>query len=550
MDGWRYVGTFFWALLIITGGLPHVWAAAGKADIEHYSIALSLDPANRTVRGAATITVNATDLEELTLELMEALQPISAEVGTRPVGFTRNGTELTLSFDRAESGVFDIHIEYGGTLDAEMNGHSWAYIDGESAYAVHESRWYPAVTGDRTTATISIQPPKGWMGISNGELAGVDEKNNVYRWVVDTPEVGFSFAAGRYRVVQTYNRHIPVECYLLAPKERCPETLNHILSFMTQYLGEYPYGKLSLAEVKGNLNGGHGDHSLIIMSGDIIRSPQFREFLAHEVSHNWFGGTVSPEDRKGRRDHWLTEGLATYAGVLYLESIDRGLAERSLAAKRKEYLSFREDNEDVAIAAAKGGYDRAFHAVVYSKGAWVLHMLRYVMGDDAFSRTLQNYLERYDGGSASIEDFQQVAEETSGMDLDWFFGEWLGSTALPDFLIRSARVRKTGDSYNVTVRLRQEGDVVRTPLDITVHTADGAAFTERVWMDSREAEFELQTASEPIVLEIDREGWLLEAKRSNNRYVVRYPLSLYGLRLFFTSLADRLSAFSFLTSRT
>jgi aminopeptidase N len=515
-------------LLVFMMILPQTVAAS--ADALHYSINMKVMPEEKRVRGITKITLSALQLESLVLELDENLEINSIALEGKSLDYSMDRNKIIIDFQEPLTGTNMIRLEYEGALDEEVNGHSWAYMDTESVYAVYEASWYPHVVDDRASALISLQVPPGWSSVSNGELVDYDEEDNVYVWEVETQEIGFSFSAGRYREMQDYQKHRPVSCFLIAPKEGCASELKDGLTFFSFKLLPYPYPKLALAEVRGKLNGGHGDNSLIIMSSDIIGGPNFQEFLAHEAAHSWFGGMVTSRDSK-----WLTEGFATYAGIMYLESKDRDLAREALEEKRREYLRITESQDEKAILESVDEYDELFHATIYSKGAYVLHMLRYVVGDDVFSKTIQTYLEKYNGRSAGVEDFKELAEETSGMELGWFFNEWLSSTTFPDFWIESPQVLRSNDAYLVSAVLRQGEDMIKMPVDIFLTTPTGE-LKKRVWMNSTGTEFEFVTDTDPIFLEIDKDEWLLERDRLNNRHTLRYPPNSFGLRLFLSNI--------------
>jgi aminopeptidase N len=522
-------------LLILILTPPQALATPG-ADVKHYSIKLEIMPQDQAVFGTTVISLNSTELDRLTLNLDENLTVQSARLGKKKLDFQREGKKINIAFKRPLYGTNDIIVIYAGTLDEEVDGHSWAHIDEDGAYAVYESNWYPNIPGDRATADIRLQVPSGWKGVSNGAFTEHVSEENIYHWEVGSLEIGSSFSSERYLEFTVYEKHVPVSCYLTSVKADCATTQREAMTFFSSRLLPYSYPKLALAEVKGSLNGGHGDHSLILMSSEILSSSTFEEFLAHEVAHSWFGGMVTAKDSK-----WLTEGFATYAGILYLESRDPDLARASLESKRREYLLVKDLGEDKAILSAEMEYDKVFHATVYSKGAYVLHMLRYVIGDEVFSKTLKDYLERYEGGSASVADFQKIVEEVSGTELGWFFNEWLGSTAVPDFEIGSASVRNESGTYHVNAILRQNGDFVQMPVDVSL-ISSSETVTQRVWIDSNATDVTFQTVSQPIFLDIDTNGWLLESDRLNNRFIMRYPINPFGLKLFISSIIRRFQA--------
>jgi len=509
--------------------------AASNVEAVHYKIELDFSQ-NTTARGRTEISFNASGAERLTLFLDGNLSVDSARLGQEKLDFQRFRDEIWLEFNQPIHGKNQVAIDYTGSLEERVFGHSWAHLDTTSAFAVYEANWYPNIPGDRATAEIRLKAPPGWTSISNGVLTESSPEKSVFSWFVDTPEIGFSFASGRYREQKNYDKHIPINCYLKSVQADCAKTLRDSVAFFSDNLGNYSYPKMALVEVDGGLNGGHGDNSLVIMSSDILSSPKYTEFLAHEAAHSWFGGMIVAEDSK-----WLTEGFATYAGVMHLENLDNSLARDALGSKRKEYLNVKSSGRDKPILSANSEYDEVFHATVYSKGAYVLHMLRSVVGEEVFSQILIDYVKTYRGGSASVADFQAVSEEVSEMELSWFFNEWLQSTEVPDYYFESAETDFDGSVYSVRAVLAQSSTSFKMPVDMMLVTEEGNS-SKRVWIDSAAAEVVFHSRTQPVYLEIDREGWILESRRSNNRRVIRYPLNFFGLKLLISNLVRSLNA--------
>jgi len=524
---WR--GTGLAALFLTTLLATAAVTGHPELDVQRYSLNLTLAPENRSVSGRATIHVEAKGLSTLELELGQGLNVTSLVLNQVERSYTRKGRLIEVPLREPLDGEAEVQVSYSGRLLEGAGARRWSYMDDESAYATYESSWYPRVPGERARAEISIKAPQSWVVVSNGERMGST-------WEVKTPETGYSFAAGRYSLARSYAAHTPVTCYLRSPDPGCPARLSRMLEFYSTTLTSFPYPKLDLVEVSRAMSGGHGDSSLILMSPEMLRSDEREEYLAHEVAHNWFGGLVAPEDTK-----WLAEGLASYAAILYLENQSTVLARNSLSAMREEYLETWRRGEDKAILAQSTEYDEVFHATVYSKGALILHMLRFMMGDEGFYNALRSYLARHAWGSASVGDFRRAAEEASGLELQRFFTFWLNSTGLPDLAVQWVRVEREGERYSVTARIVQVGDVISMPVEVTARGGDEEV-DRKVWIRSREQEVRLSLGSEPTVFEIDREGWLLERSRENNRYIIRYPPNLEGVKLLLSTLSARLRA--------
>ena len=147
----------------------------------------------------------------------------------------------------------------------------------------------------------------------------------------------------------------------------------------------------------------------IILLAEII---SFRDTYVHELSHHWWGNSVGP---KTWNDIWLNEGFATYSEALYAE------AKHGKDALKSKMQSKFSDNFRGTLYAP----NNLFGETVYDKGAWVLHMLRFEIGDSSFFKSLHKYYDLYKYSNASVEDFKAVCENVSGMSLDKFFDQWV-----------------------------------------------------------------------------------------------------------------------------
>ncbi|MFQ5888290.1 MAG: M1 family aminopeptidase, partial [Candidatus Hydrothermarchaeales archaeon] len=399
---------------------------------------------------------------------------------------------------------------------------------------------------ERYTGTTSITGPKGQTAISGGELVGEKDMGQYseFTWHTNIPTRGISFAAGEYTIKSTLFKHTTVECYTYQEASslanKCLKTATDMLEFYSSKFGDYPYAKFAVVEIPGFFSGGHGDQSFVMMDSNLFMSFLPSEFLAHEVAHNWWGALVFAEGENSLRsvkgywnfpkamsteagieryNYWLLEGFATYSSLLYIEDV-KGREDMisSLEEKRLEYLDRTRNGQDEPISRVEEEYGEGrYHAIVYSKGAWVLHMLRYVVGDEAYFSIMRNYAQKFREKSASIGDFQEVSEEVYGKDMDWFFDQWVDSVMLPDYAIGGADVNKNSGKYLVRATVIQMGDLGKMPVDIILHTK-GEDIKKRIWIDEEQETVSFITDSEPTHIEIDGDHWILESNKYNNIY--------------------------------
>jgi aminopeptidase N len=226
--------------------------------------------------------------------------------------------------------------------------------------------------------------------------------------------------------------------------------------------------------------------------------------VAHEISHQWFGDSVTEKDWD---DAWLSEGFATYFAALTTEFYDgRDAFTAAMQRSRTGVLGMEKRTPNVAVIhdnlpEIQNG--RAPVGIVYQKGGWTLHMLRSVIGTDKFWAGIREYYRRYRDSNASTEDLRQVMEEVSGTNLDWFFGQWLRRAGSP--------VVEGGWKYNAAAKTveidlaqTQTGDAFRLPLEVAV-----GGKTERIEMNQKTQRFTIAAEKDPGTVDLDPNVWVL-----------------------------------------
>lgn len=186
-------------------------------------------------------------------------------------------------------------------------------------------------------------------------------------------------------------------------------------------------------------------------------------FRAHEVAHQWWGIGV---DYATYHDRWLSEGLSSFAGLWYLQTArgDNKRYFKFLDRWRADILTRRADAAPVWLGnrVVSGDNGSDYQILIYSKGAWVMHMLRMFMVDlatmneDRFIAALGDFFTQYQGKRASTADLRAVMERHSGADLGWFFQQWLYSPEIPTYRVAWKSEPAEAGKYRVTLRVAQE----------------------------------------------------------------------------------------------
>ena len=146
--------------------------------------------------------------------------------------------------------------------------------------------------------------------------------------------------------------------------------------------------------------------------------------FAHEIAHQWFGNSASEKDW---HHVWLSEGFATYLTEVYKQETAGEIAfKEGMEQARMKVVRFQKKYPEAKIIDTSiTNLNQLLNPMTYQKAAWMLHMLRNIVGDDAFWRGIKSYYEKYQFGNALSSDFQIEMENASNRNLDMFFETWL-----------------------------------------------------------------------------------------------------------------------------
>ena len=237
-----------------------------------------------------------------------------------------------------------------------------------------------------------------------------------------------------------------------------------ILAYYMGKVGPYAFEKLANVQSK-TIFGGMENASCIFYFENSVGDKGIEELMAHEIAHQWFGDAAS---EKNFSHLWLSEGFATYMTNVYLEhkyGIDT--LKKRLETDRKAVFDFEKSRKTPVVdTSVHKNYMVLLNANSYQKGGWVLHMLRRMLGDEAFWKGIHNYYARYDGGNANTDDLRAVMEQASGQNLGQFFKQWLYTAGTPklDIMWRYNAEKKTVD-----MTITQKQDVVfEFPLELSI----------------------------------------------------------------------------------
>jgi aminopeptidase N len=281
---------------------------------------------------------------------------------------------------------------------------------------------------DKATYTFRITVPKEYVVAANGILKEETEnrRQKTFVWEENYPMASYlaTVIAGRYDVRTSIGPGgLPLHYYFPTDGGRIVSSnfdrTGEMISYYSEVFGPYPFESYGVVVIAKGLGYAMENQTLSLFGLDMADEMT----AAHELSHQWFGNSLS---LKSWKDIWLNEGFATYAEALWLEHSQGKSAGQRFMNQLYAAISSRS-----MPSPANPPVDELFNEYVYLRGAWVVYALRLKVGDEAFFKILHEYYARYQYSNANTDEFIAVAEQVSGQNLKSFFDDWLYSAKVP-----------------------------------------------------------------------------------------------------------------------
>jgi len=384
--------------------------------------------------------------------------------------------------------------------------------------------WYPQnPVPDYATGTIRVTVPEGYRVVATGEVVPPASVVALRDLLTQPNGPSFVFRSDqplRYlafvvsRMVRVSERTMTIEATrpgadidrvtvaveaqprLTGRGRQIATQTEDIMRFYATLVGEAPFQSMTIALVESELPGGHSPGYFAVLNdpvpnpnsnwrGDPASFDNFPEFfLAHELAHQWWGQALG---WKNYHEQWLSEGFAQYFAALYARQVRGDRVFADMLRQFRRWAISASDQGPVHLGYRLGHIKsdlRVYRALVYNKGAGVLHMLRRLVGDDDFFEGLRRFYEDRRFQKAGTDDLERAMEAVTGRMLDRFFERWIYGTDIP-----RVSYRVTIGDGQVVVRFQQPADkVFDLPVTVTLTYGDGR--TQDVVVPLTEAEVE------------------------------------------------------------
>jgi len=508
-----------------------------RVDVTHYVFNLTLSDASDEINGNAEITARfrTSGVKQLRLDLASAKNEHGMTVESVRAGESRmvfhhsdDRLAIKLSSPSQEGETKTFTIDYHGVpadgLIISTNKHGDRTFFGDN-WPNRAHQWLPTVDhpADKALCDFVVTAPDHYQVIGNGEIVeetDLDGDRRLTHWrsTVDLATKVMVIGAARFAV--QYVGEIsgtPVESWVY-PQDRDAGFYDYalaerILAFFVEHIGPFPYAKLANVQSKTRYGGMENASNIFYNESSVSGNRQSEALLAHEIAHQWFGDSVTEDDW---HHIWLSEGFATYFTQLYLEAIygrDRLVA--GMAAARKRVLAFYQKNPNLSIVDSTiTDLNALLSPNSYQKGAWVLHMLRHQIGDEAFWKGIRGYYAQYRDGNALSRDFESAMESASGKKLNWFFREWLSR---PGQLNLKGHWRYDKRKKRLVVEIRQVGDPYRMPVELGIYGEKEEPRIEIMALDGTTNTYTFPMDAKPSHVDLDPNGWVLMQSEWNEQ---------------------------------
>ena len=516
-DRRQRAAAFLAAGLLLLAGSVRASAQERRNRIRVVAYAIDAEVSPNTQSLSAKATIQFVPLDDnstaATFELNNALNVSRVVDATgKQIPASRNQQDFTvrLNFEAplAKGRPVSVTFYYDGRLsgqeDSPVYGIKFAAIHPDFAFLMYPARWFPVsgYTTDRFAANVRVTVPMGYTVVASGvDTRTATGDKTAYEFKFERPSFPGSFAVVKGNPVKVQSEGVTTSLYFRGAEagmaQHYGEETGKEMSYFTGMFGLPPYANLTVIETEDGAPNGYAAPGLLFLNPHGIgREPNGR-LLANEISRQWFEELVSPASRNHL---WLTNGLAAYSELLWTEhAAGAGAMESQMHDVMVEALTI--DNVPIIQAARLEDYSPELWALTGSKGAAVMNMLRYVMGDDKFFRALKEYAQNFSWKSALTDDFRKIASDVSGQDLGYFFIQWIESSGAPEFKL-DYTIYRTQKGFRVMGKIAQDLDTFRMPVVLKIET-EGNPEEKKVDVVGTSSEFSVDTFGKPKNVVID-----------------------------------------------
>jgi aminopeptidase N len=401
-----------------------------------------------------------------------------------------------------------------------------ATIMPQGTYLSEGSSWHPRAEGVQNIFKVNVIGPKGMTGVTAGRLLDYRKASaeTSITWQTEFPQAALALAAGYYTLHKDDFDNIQLLVFVSQENSHLAagylQSIREYLALYQELFGSYPYEKFAVVE--NFYPTGYGLPGWTLLGSKVIRLPFIRTTsLPHEIAHSWWGNSVEIDYGSG---NWA-EGLTTYVADYYLKELSD--PQEAFEYRRKllrDYASLVSPEDDLPLNAFRSRMSKRDQAVGYGKSAMVFHMLRELIGDEAFWSALQNVALQGRGKRYGWGDLRSHFEEVAQVDLGDFFEQWITQTGAPWLSLSDVDAVKVASGWQVSGTLQQDGKLYALAVPLRLVT-ENRSYEQVVGLYEDQDCFLFTVTDPPRSLTVDPDSQLFR-----RLYAQEIPATVNDLR--------------------
>ena len=536
-------------------------------DLVHTKLDAKFDYAKSYLYGKAWITLKpnfyATDSLLLDAKGMEIKQVAIVKGGkNNSLKYKYNGLLLNIDLDKTykNNENYTVYIEYTAKPDEFDAKGSAAIKDAKGLYFINPkgedknkptqiwtqgetegtSVYIPIIDkpNQKTTQEFYLTVPAKYVSLSNGKL--VSQKNNTDGtrtdyWKMDLPHAPYLFfiGVGDYAIIKDQYKGKEVAYYV--EKEYAPVARKifgntpEMMGFFSKTLGvEYPWVKYSQIVGRDYVSGAMENTTATLHqesaqqdARQLTEENKWENVIAHELFHQWFGDLVTTESWSNLT---VNESFANYSEYLWNEyKYGKDAADEHNYTEMEGYINSKSENKDL-VRFHYNDKEDMFDAVSYNKGGNILHMLRKYVGDSAFFKALNLYLNTNKFKSAEAHQLRLAFEEVTGKDLNWYWNQWYFGSGHPDLDIAYSYDNSKKQAQVIVQQKQDSSKIFKLPVAVDVYNGNNRV-RYNIWVENKTDTFYFPASSKPDLINFDAEKILLAVTKENktlDEYLFQY----------------------------
>ena len=530
-------------LPIKSGIAPYKNEYSETFDVINYDLEIGLGQNSEQIAGIANITIILNkNIKQIPLDFT-GLSIQSVLINNSSTNYSYKKGKIFIDAKKLKTNqTIAVKIEYYGKPDdgliigKNIHGNHSVFADN---WPNRARFWFPSKDhpSDKATVSFTIHAPSKWKVIANGALIekpkvsaenaiGPKESRRTWKWKSSVPIPTYNMVIGAAEMEITT---LGVANFAYSPSslrsDGSIEVSNwtfsedteksqssflrsiDMINFFATKIGPYPYEKLANVQSSTRFGGMENASAIFYSQNAIAKGRNIESTVSHEIAHQWFGDSVT---EKEWHHLWLSEGFATYFGALFFEQSDGAESFQKRMEKNKNRIIQSKATDRPIVDYEVRDLFKLLNSNNYPKGAWILHMLRGVVGDELFFKGISKYYSKYKDKTVLTDDFSTIMEEVSGTDLQYFFDQWIFSPGYPIIEIKQNWIPKNNGNNKMIITINQVQKKKWPTFIFQSELCWGDNNCMPIKIDQKTQSFEIATSLKPDSIYIDPENWILK----------------------------------------